>query len=192
VPNASRIDLPRPAIIAAVGVLVLAVTFVLTHGKEVGTSSSAPAATTPSTTPSAATTTPTATSPTATSTTTTTTTTAKPAQPGPPPVQAGPGLPAAVARALNRHDVVVLFFYSPAAADDQATRLAISVVRGQGPRVRLFTDLVAHISSYRRVVGSLGISQTPAMVVIDRNRNALLLEGYQDAGTIRQTVTDAF
>ena len=53
------------------------------------------------------------------------------------------------------------------------------------------SDTVARISNYRRVVGSLGISQTPAMVVIDKNRNARLFEGYLDAGTIRQSVTDA-
>jgi hypothetical protein len=50
---------------------------------------------------------------------------------------------------------------------------------------------VSHISDYRRVVGALGISQSPAMVVIDRNRKAELLQGYLDSGTIRQTVRDA-
>jgi hypothetical protein len=58
--------------------------------------------------------------------------------------------------------------------------------------VALFQDVVARISDYRRVTGSLGISQSPAMVVIDRNRKATLLQGYLDSGTIRQTVRDAF
>jgi hypothetical protein len=100
-----------------------------------------------------------------------------------------------VARALNAHNVVILFFYEPAASDDQATRGAIRAVRaGAGPaagRVRVFQDTVSRISDYRRIVGTLGISQSPAMVVIDRDRKAELFQGYLDSGTIKQTVRDA-
>jgi hypothetical protein len=96
-----------------------------------------------------------------------------------------------VARALNSNKVVVLFFYEPAASDDQATRAAVRAVRSAGGGVRLFQDTVSRISDYRRLVGSLGISQSPAMVVIDHNRKAELLQGYLDSGTIRQTVRDA-
>jgi hypothetical protein len=100
-----------------------------------------------------------------------------------------------VAHALNQGKIVVLFFYEPAASDDQATRAAVAAVRaGAGVaagRVRLFQDNVSRISSYRRVVGSLGISQSPALVVIDRNRKAQLLQGFLDSGTIKQTVRDA-
>jgi hypothetical protein len=183
VPNAPRIELPRPAIIAALGALILVVTFVITKS---GTdnSTSTPAASSSSTTS-------TTTSP-SSSTSTSTTTTSKPApKPAQPPVQAGQGLPAGVARALDNHKVVVLFFWEPASADDQATRAAVRAVRTAGPGVRLFTDIVAHISNYRRVVGNLGISQSPAMVVIDKQRHAQLFEGYLDAGSIRQSVRDA-
>ena len=182
-PTASRIDLPRPAIIAAVGVLVLAITFLVTKP---GDNSGSVATTRPATGPPCAT---------ATTSTGTTTTAAKPVTPKKPAVVAGPGLPHDVARALNSNKVVVLFFYEPAASDDQATRAAVRAVRSAGGgagRVALFQDVVARISDYRRVVGSLGISQSPAMVVIDRNRNAQLLQGYLDSGTIKQTVRDAF
>jgi len=192
VPNVSRIDLPRPAIIAVVGVLILAITFLVTKaGHDIG-SVSVPQPASPSTTATKAktTTTGTATSKTATGAT------KKPAAPKQPAVAPGAGLPADVARALNAKKVVVLFFYEPAASDDQATRAAIRAVRsagGPGARqVRLFQDVVARISDYRRVTGSLGISQSPAMVVVDRNRQAELLQGYLDSGTIKQTVRDAF
>ena len=180
-PNAPRIELPRPAIIAALGALILAVTFVVTHGKDTGTSSPAPS--TASNSSSTASTTTTATS--------TTSTTAKPAKPAQPKVTASQGLPSGVAQALDSGKVVVLFFYEPAAADDQATKAAVRAVRRAGGGVRLFSDTVAHISNYSRVVGSLGVSQSPAMVVIDKNRKARLFEGYLDAGTIRQSVRDA-
>ena len=182
-PSAPRIELPRPAIIAALGVLVLAATFFVTKAGDNAGSVSAP-----SSSGSTATTT----TPTSTGTGTTTTTT--PAKPKQPEVTAGAGLPSDVARALNANKVVVLFFYEPTAADDQATRAAVRAVRaggGNGGRVRLFQDLVARISDYRRLVGSLGISQSPALVVIDRDRKAELLQGYLDSGTIEQTVRDA-
>lgn len=177
-PIATRLDNPRPAIIALVAVLVLAVTFLVTKAGDDTGSVSAPAV--PADT-------------TATQTDTgATTTTQKPAEPKQPALEAGPGLPRDVARALNANRVVVLFFYEPAASDDQATRAAIRAVRGAGRGVALFQDRVARISDYRRVVGSLGISQSPAMVVIDLDRKAELLQGYLDSGTIRQTVRDAF
>jgi cytoskeletal protein RodZ len=190
VPTASRIELPRPAIIAALGVLILAVTFLVTKpGDNTGSASSSP----PASTSTTATTASSSTSATSTSATTATKAPAKPKQPA---VTPGAGLPADVAGALNAHKIVVLFFYEPAASDDQATKAAIRAVRtagGPGARqVRLFQDVVARISDYRRVTGSLGISQSPAMVVIDRDRHAELLQGYLDSGTIKQTVRDSF
>jgi hypothetical protein len=164
------------------GVLVLAVTFLVTKAGDNAGSVAAPVTSTPANT---------ATTGTSTTTSTGTTTTKKPAKPKQPAVAAGSGLPSGVARALNSNKVVVLFFYEPAASDDQATRAAIRAVRSTGGGVALFQDTVSHISDYRRVVGALGISQSPAMVVIDRNRKAQLLQGYLDSGTIRQTVRDA-
>jgi hypothetical protein len=159
--------------------LILAATFLVTKAGDTagtisGPSSSNPAATTETTT-------------------TPTTTTPKVVKPKQPVVEAGAGLPRPVASALNAGKIVVLFFYEPAASDDQATRAAVRAVRraGTGGRVALFQDTVSHISSYRRVVGSLGISQSPAMVVIDRNRRAELMQGFVDSGTIQQTVRDA-
>jgi len=172
------------------GVAILAITFLVTKP---GDSPSAPApapAAAKTTTPAPAKTTTTA------KATATASTAAKPAKPQQPPLVPGAGMPRDVARALNAHKIVVLFFYEPAASDDQATRAAVRAVRqaarpGTGVVVSLFQDTVAHISDYRRVVGSLGISQSPAMVVVDRSRKAELLQGYLDSGTIRQTVRDA-
>jgi len=169
------------------GVLVIAITFLVTKA---GDDAGGVAAPTPTATETTATGTDTTAS-TSTGTATGTDTTAKTKKPSQPNVAAGPGLPSDVARALNSDKIVVLFFYEPAASDDQATRAAIRAVRSAGGGVALFQDTVARISDYRRVVGSLGISQSPAMVVVDRKRKAELLQGYLDSGTIRQTVRDA-
>jgi hypothetical protein len=189
VPTAQRIDLPRPALVALVGVIVLAATFLVTKA---GDDSGSVAA--PTTSPSTSTTTTGTDTTTTTGTSTGTTTT--PAKPKQPELAAGAGLPSDVARALNAGKVVVLFFYEPAASDDQATRAAVRAARSAanpaaGRVVALFQDVVARISDYRRLVGALGISQSPAMVVIDRNRKAQLFQGYLDSGSIRQTVRDA-
>ena len=182
-PTASRIDLPRPAIVAALGVLVIAITFLVTKaGDDTGNVTVPPTSASTSTTAGGTST---------TTSTGTTSTTAKPAKPKQPALAPGAGLPSDVARALNAKKIVVLFFYEPAASDDQATRAAVRAVRGAARGVALFQDTVSHISDYRRLVGTLGISQSPAMVVIDRNRKAELLQGYLDSGTIRQTVRDA-
>jgi hypothetical protein len=175
---------------------VLAITFLVTKpGDDNGGSAATPTTTTATATTATGTDTTTTTGTETTSTDTGTTTT--PAKQKQPDVQAGAGLPSDVARALNDRKVVVLFFYEPAASDDQATRAAVRAARSAanpaaGRVVALFQDVVARISDYRRVTGSLGISQSPAMVVIDRNRKATLLQGYLDSGTIRQTVRDAF
>lgn len=175
-PTATRIEAPRPALIAALLVVVLAITFLVTKaGNDAGSVTSTPS------TPAA----------TQTDTTATTSTQATQTTPKQPAVAAGQGLPSDVARALNSDRVVVLFFYEPSASDDQATRAAIRAVRSAGGGVSLFQDTVARISDYRRLVGALGISQSPAMIVIDRDRKAQLLQGYLDSGTIRQTVRDA-
>lgn len=179
-PTATRLDAPRPALVAALLVLVLAATFLVTKaGEDISVPTPVSGGTD------------TATTPTETGATGTGTGTTPAPEPKQPPVTAGQGLPSDVARALNSNRVVVLFFYEPAASDDQATRAAVRAVRSAGGGVALFQDTVARISDYRRLVGSLGISQSPAMVVIDRERKAELLQGYVDSGTIRQTVRDA-
>src|SRR5687767_14634687 len=103
VPIASRIEMPRPAIFALIAVALLAVTFLVTSGSEEGTAPIAtPGATTepaddPATTPAG--------------------TDEEPAAKKEPRGVTGPGIPREVSRAMERREVVVLFFSDPAAAD---------------------------------------------------------------------------
>ena len=113
----------------------------------------------------------------------------KPATPPAPAVTAMPGVPAPVARALSRKQVVVLFFRQRA-ADDSATAAAVRGVRGT-KGVAVFQAPITQLAKYRGLVSALGIAQAPAVVVVDRSRQARILEGYLDSASLEQIVKDA-
>ena len=120
---------------------------------------------------------------------------AKPAAPAQP--AAKPGTPAytaakaaLVSKALGRGDAVVFFFTRPGAADDTGTREAIKALAGVD-HVTVVRAGLNELTTYRPVLSGAGVSQVPAVVVAHAGKQARLLEGYVDGGTIRQTVADA-
>jgi len=116
-----------------------------------------------------------------------------PAAPAAPAAPDRGGVPARAARALEQGRVIAVLFTLEEAADDSATRSALrSLKTGPGKsRVAVFSDSIANVGRYSRLVGGLGISQVPSIVIVDSERQARLLEGYVDAGTLRQSVADA-
>jgi hypothetical protein len=100
------------------------------------------------------------------------------------------GMPPTVARALDARKTVVLFFRGSGSADDHATARAVDGLRGQRGVVVL-ADRIGRLGRYRAVVGELGISQAPAVVIVDRTRAARVVEGYVDPATLAQDVADA-
>lgn len=99
------------------------------------------------------------------------------------------GVPRPVGRALARKRVVVLFF-AQRGADDEFTAEAVKAVRGK-KGVSVFRDKIERLAVYRRLTNGLGVAQAPATVVIGPDREAQLIEGFVDAGTLRQLVVDA-
>lgn len=99
------------------------------------------------------------------------------------------GVPRPVGRALARKRVVVLFF-GQRGADDAFTADALKAIRNR-KGVSVFRDRIERLAAYRSVTSGLGVAQAPATVVIGPDRKAQLLEGYVDAGTLRQLVVDA-
>jgi hypothetical protein len=106
------------------------------------------------------------------------------------PTTRAAGVPAPVARALDARKRIVLFFYKPGSADDRATARAVAGLRGQRG-LAVFTDPIGRLARYRGVIGELGISQAPAVVIVGRDRTARVIEGYVDPATLAQDVTDA-
>jgi hypothetical protein len=93
-------------------------------------------------------------------------------------------------RALADHRKVVILFKHPKGLDDRAVAAAVRAVDRSSEAV-IVTDDVANVDRYGSLVEDLGISQTPAVVVVDRRGRASLVEGFVDAGSLAQVVADA-
>jgi hypothetical protein len=139
-----------------------------------------------STSPSTASTTPVSTTPTASTPSTTPTHTATP-----PARLATHGMPVAIARALQKHAVVVVSLSSPRADLDKlasAEAKAGAAASGAG-----FVSLdVFHQRVGIPLLHKLGIVDTPAVLVIAR-RHAVTAEfrGFVDRSVVAQAVSDA-
>jgi hypothetical protein len=103
--------------------------------------------------------------------------------------EASAGIPRPVQRALDARKLVVLFFYKPGSADDQRTLSGVAALRSAS--VAVFTDPVGRLAKYRKLIGQLGISQAPALVIVCRDRTARVVQGYIDPATLAQDVADA-
>jgi hypothetical protein len=119
---------------------------------------------------------------------------AKPAKPATTPAKPAPTSDAAkvlpAIKALGRGDVVIYFFTRHGAADDTGAREAVKSVR-RDKGVSVFTVGFGDLEAFRPVLNGAGVSQVPSIVVVRGGRPGRLLEGYIDAATLRQTVADA-
>ena len=122
---------------------------------------------------------------------------AKPAAPVAQKPKPKPAIPADVkmaADALDAKKVVVLLFTKPGAADDTQTRISARTVRSMKGVVFVQAG-IERLAAFRPMLdssaSSLGISQIPATVIVRPGRQAVLLQGFVDPGTLRQNVADA-
>ena len=111
----------------------------------------------------------------------------KPAEPAVSP-EVAKTLPAI--KALARGDVVVFFFTHAGPADDTGTAQAVKALKGE-KHVSVFKVGLEDLETYRPVLSGAGVSQVPAIVVVKAGKKARLLQGFVDARTLRQTVADA-
>jgi hypothetical protein len=96
----------------------------------------------------------------------------------------------AAAKALAEDKAVVFFFSKPGAADDAGARVAMKSLRGMD-RVEIFDATLDELAAYRPMLENVGISQIPSTVIVRPGKKAILLQGFVDAGTLRQNVADA-
>jgi hypothetical protein len=117
-------------------------------------------------------------------------TTTKPATPAKPPVSPEVAKTLPVIKALGRGDVVVFFFTHPGPADDTGAAIAVRGLAHE-KHVTVFKVGLNELEAYRPVLAGAGVSQVPAIVVVKAGHKARLLQGFVDARTLRQTVADA-
>ena len=109
------------------------------------------------------------------------------------------GLPKEIVRALDNRQVLVVGVFDTKekrwarmAADDRRVRRELvegQPLRRQGRRGRRAT--LGKLSSLNAVIGDLGVTQTPSVVVVDRNRKAVVLTGFVERNAINQAIADA-
>jgi hypothetical protein len=101
------------------------------------------------------------------------------------------GMPAAVARALRKHSVVVVSLYSPRADLDK-----LSTAEAEAGAAASGAGFVS-VNVFRQRAGipllhKLGIVDTPAVLVVTRRRSITAeLKGFVDRNVVAQAVTDA-
>jgi hypothetical protein len=98
--------------------------------------------------------------------------------------------PGRAARAVADGKKVVILFQNPDGLDDREMRKVMRQLDARTQAVVL-TDHVDTVDRYGKMVEDLGVSQTPAVVLIDRTGQARLIEGYVDTDTLAQAVADA-
>jgi hypothetical protein len=94
------------------------------------------------------------------------------------------------AKAVADGKRVAILFENPDGLDDQAMRRVMRELDARTKAVVL-TDHVDSVDRYGKMVEQLGVSQTPAVVLIDSRGEARLIEGYVDTDTLAQAVADA-
>ncbi len=165
--------LPRPVLLAIVGVVLIGGVFFATR-KPSSTSSSSPV---PSRTVPA-TSAPAAKAP----------STANPASK--PSAHGTPGLPAPVQRALDAHKVVVILIWNKKGVDDRAVKASVDSIPRRG-NTAFFSDRVENLAHYTRITTAASISTTPSLVIVNRKGQAEVVNGFLDRATVGQYVQNA-
>jgi hypothetical protein len=100
-------------------------------------------------------------------------------------------LPAPVRRALDAHKVLVLFFWNPRGTDDRSVKSAVNGLSRHGGKVAVFSDRPKNLARYTKVTSGIDVTQTPTLVVVNRQGEARKATGYLDPESVRQYVVDA-
>jgi len=95
-----------------------------------------------------------------------------------------------VLQAVKRGDVIVLFFTQTGAADDSATSAAVASLHGM-KHVTVVSAGLNDLTTFRPILQGAGVSQVPAIVIARASHGAQLIQGYVDSNTLRQNVADA-
>ena len=77
------------------------------------------------------------------------------------------------------------------ASDDRRVRRELAEANRYGGKVVVAQSSLGKLSSLNAVIGGLGVTQTPSVVVVDRNRKGVVLTGFVERNAINQAIQDA-
>jgi hypothetical protein len=100
-------------------------------------------------------------------------------------------LPQGVRKALEARQIVVLGFFNREALDDRATKKQLQKVHRFHGRVSVHAVDIKSVQRYQVIARGVDVSQSPSIVVIDRDLKAQLLTGYVDHVAVEQAIVDA-
>ena len=108
------------------------------------------------------------------------------------------GLPKKIVTALNERKVFVVGVFDTKesrwarmASDDRRVRRELEKANRYKGQVVVSQTSLGELSRLNAVVGDAGVTQSPAVVVVDRNRKASVLNGFVEVNAINQAIADA-
>jgi hypothetical protein len=96
-----------------------------------------------------------------------------------------------VERALQRHHVVAILFFNPAAADDRAVKHELSTVPTHKGAVARLAVPLNELARYTLVTSQVPVSSSPTLVLINRADQATTIVGFADRFEIAQRLDEA-
>jgi hypothetical protein len=108
------------------------------------------------------------------------------------------GLPKKIVTALEKRKVFVVGVFDTKesrwarmASDDRRVRRELDKANRYKGGVVVTQTSLGGLSELNAVVGDAGVTQTPSVVVVDRNRKATVLNGFVEVNAINQAIVDA-
>ena len=108
------------------------------------------------------------------------------------------GLPKKIVAALDERKVFAIGVFDTKesrwarmATDDRRVRRELDKANRYKGEVVVSRTSLGELSELNAVVGDAGVTQSPAVVVVDRNRKATVLNGFVEVNAINQAIADA-
>lgn len=111
-------------------------------------------------------------------------------------LEPGKGLPAPVVRAYDDGKAVVLLIVKESGIDDRFVKTSVKALRVRHD-LAVFVTGAKNVADYSRIINGLGVSQVPALVVIQPKRisgdvpKASVSYGFRGPDSVLQAVQDA-
>ncbi len=91
---------------------------------------------------------------------------------------------------LAKGDIVLILFWNPHGADDQAVHRSVRALRGHG-RIALDEARSGEVAAFGSITRGVQIYGTPTLLVVNHHGQAHVLTGLQDSFTIGQAISEA-